>query len=110
MYVETIDPNIGPSFGGTYIKVIGNGFGTTNASNIKQVTIDGKVCEKVTDNQSITNNNTSYYCILPETNIAQNKYVDIVVTDQENNAYSLNQTFEYVKVSRNPISGKVESE
>jgi hypothetical protein len=105
MTVTGVNPNIGPSFGGTYIKIIGNNFGE-GAENIASVTVGGETCADTT--AGVTNSTTQYYCILPEVDISESTFVDVVVTDKSGGIYELKQSFEYVKVSKEPISANVQ--
>jgi hypothetical protein len=107
MTVTGTSPNVGPSFGGTYIKIIGNNFGE-NASDISDVTIGGETCTPTTE--GVTNSTTAYYCILPTIDISENKFVDVVVTDDYGIKYELKDAFEYVKAGKdeNAFEARIE--
>jgi hypothetical protein len=105
MCISNISPSVGPSFGGPYIKIIGNNFGE-GAENISNVTIGGETCAKT--DEDVTNSVTQYYCILPEVDISENQFVDVVVTATDGEVYTLNRSFEYKAVSREPISAQIE--
>jgi hypothetical protein len=100
MTVNKVEPNVGPSFGGTWIKVSGANFGD-DAVNVDSVTVAGETCV-------IKERSTDYVkCEIPEVDIDESTLVDVVVTSGDK-TYKLEKSFEYVKVSRNPISANVE--
>jgi hypothetical protein len=97
MTVIKVEPNVGPSFGGTWIKVSGNNL------DVDSITVAEKPCAiKETDPDG-----SFVKCEIPAVSIDENEFVDVIVTFGEK-TYKLEKSFEYVKVSKTPISGNVE--
>jgi hypothetical protein len=103
-YIDTITPNVGPTFGGTPLTLTGNGFGT-NASNIVSVTV-GEVNCPLRSNPSVANSNTSYTCSIPE--MQEDGFKNVVVTVQGGTSYTFANAFRYVEATRDPLKANVQ--
>jgi hypothetical protein len=90
MTVTGVTPNVGPSFGGTWIKVSGNNL------DVSSITVNDEPCVIQEDYVA----DTYVKCILPSVDISETTFADVVVTDSNQNEYTLKDAFEYVKVSK----------
>jgi hypothetical protein len=98
MSIATIDPKVGPSFGGSKIRLTGKNL------DIKKVTIAGKEC---TD-PVLENKNTTYTCTVPSIDISQDTFVDVVVTPNSGNNYVFAQGFQYIFARKGAVEFNVE--
>ncbi|MDR1034223.1 MAG: IPT/TIG domain-containing protein [Bifidobacteriaceae bacterium] len=97
MSITTIDPKVGPSFGGSKIRLTGKNL------DILKVTIAGKEC---TD--PVLAEKTTYTCTVPSIDITQDTFVDVVVTPNSGNNYVFAQGFQYIFARRGPVEFNVE--
>jgi hypothetical protein len=99
MKITKLDPKVGPSFGGSKIRLTGENL------SISKVTIAGKTCTSFEQNAE----NTTYTCTVPEAeNITQDTFVDVVVTPNSGNNYVFAQGFQYIFARKNPVEFNVE--
>jgi hypothetical protein len=94
--VDGIDPKIGPSFGGSKIRLSGS-----SLQLITRVTIAGKEC---TDS-ILADENTTYTCTVPKSDVAD--YVDVIAETVAGNI-ALTRAFQYVNAKRSPVEFNVE--
>jgi hypothetical protein len=98
MSITTIDPKVGPSFGGSKIRLTGKNL------DINKVTVAGKEC---TD-PVLENGNTTYTCTVPSIDITQDTFVDVVVIPNSGNNYVFAQGFQYIFARKSPVEFNVE--
>ncbi|MDR1033243.1 MAG: IPT/TIG domain-containing protein [Bifidobacteriaceae bacterium] len=99
MSITAIDPKVGPSFGGSKIRLTGKNL------DILKVTIAGKECTK----PDIADDKTIYTCTVPEAeSITQDTFVDVIVTPNTGNNYVFAQGFQYIFARKNPVEFNVE--
>jgi hypothetical protein len=98
MSITTIDPKAGPSFGGSKIRLTGKNL------NVSKVTIAGRECTNGVQNDQ----NTTYICTVPEIDITEDTFVDVIVTPNIGNNYVFAQAFQYIKAKRSPVEFNVE--
>ncbi|MDR1034069.1 MAG: IPT/TIG domain-containing protein [Bifidobacteriaceae bacterium] len=97
MSITAIDPKVGPSFGGSKIRLTGKNL------SISKVTIAGKDC---TD--PVLAEKTTYTCTVPEADITQDKFVDVVVIPNSGNNYVFAQGFQYIFARKRAVEFNVE--
>jgi hypothetical protein len=100
--VSKVEPNIGPSFGGTPITITG-----TKLDTVTDVTVGGKTCKYVSNSATIYTCTIQEKADIPEEE--KNAFVDISVNATAGNV-ELSKYFEYVKASRDPLKANVQIE
>jgi hypothetical protein len=103
-YVTDINPDVGPTFGGTPMILTGSLLNT-----IASVTINGTPCDTypIPRPDPIPEDSpTSYTCAIPILDTDGHK--NVVVTLQSGTSYTFANAFKYVRASRDPLKANIQ--